>query len=80
MKSATGEIIVAMLIAGPAAVLAATAGFVGGIWICSVVLTGEATESALFVAPATAVVLAIAVFIIVFRKMTTYGDSPDGQP
>jgi hypothetical protein len=63
MKSTTGEIIIAMFIAGVAAVLAVVAGFLGGIWICGVVFSGEATESALIMATATAIVFGIAVFI-----------------
>lgn len=69
----------AVLIAGIAAVLAGIAGFVGGIWVCSVVFSGEATESALVIGPATALVFAAAVFIIMFRKMTMFGDSPDDK-
>jgi hypothetical protein len=80
MKSTAGEIIVAMFIAGAGAVFAAAAGFAGGIWLCALVFSGEATESALVVGPAAAIVFAAVVFILIFRKMTTYGESPDGQP
>ncbi len=62
-----------MFVAGAAAVPAAAAGFVGGVWICGEVFSGEATESALVVAPAAAIVFAGTVFNNTFRKMTTYG-------
>jgi hypothetical protein len=74
MKATVGEQFVAVLMSGFAAFLAAIAGFVGTIYLCGRLLRGEMTDWALILAPATAVVFAIAVFVLVFRKITTYGD------
>ncbi len=80
MKSTVGESIVAALISGVAAVIAAIVGFVGEIFICQTLLRGEMTEWALVLAPATALVLAVSVFVIALRKIGTYGEHPGNQP
>ena len=79
MKSTAGEILVAVLMSGVAAVFAAVVGFVGAIFLCSKLFSGEARESALILAPATALVLAFAVFVFAFRKISTYGEGPDEE-
>ena len=78
MKATIGENVFATLLAGVAAAIAAVVGFVGGIFLCGWLFTGEATESALIVGPALALVMAVAAFVIVFRKIITYGDPPSG--
>jgi hypothetical protein len=79
MKSTAGEIFIAVLMSGVAAVFAAVVGFVGAIFLCSRLFSGEATESALILAPATAVVFAVAVFVFAFWKISTYGEGPDEE-
>jgi hypothetical protein len=77
MKSSFGEIFIAFLMAGAAAVLAAGMGFVGAIFLCAKLLSGEGSESALILAPATALILGIAVFVFVFGKVIRYGEDLD---
>jgi len=69
-----GEIFFAVALSAVAAALAAIAGFVGAIFLCAKLLTGEAGEAALVLAPATAVVLAVVVFSIFYGKIITYGE------
>ncbi len=76
MKSTIGEIIFATVISCVAAVLAAIAGGVGTIAVCAKLLQGETSEWVLVLAPAVGLLLAAAVFIIVFRKIITYGERP----
>jgi hypothetical protein len=78
MKTAIGENVFATLLAGVAAAIAAVVGFVGGIFLCGWLLRGEMTQWGLIVAPALALVMAVTAFVIVFRKIITYGDSPSG--
>ncbi len=73
-QSTIGEIAFAVALSAVAAALAALAGFVGAIYLCAKLLTGEASEAALVLAPATAVVLAVVVFSICYRKIITYGE------
>jgi hypothetical protein len=63
-----------------AAVFAAVVGFVGAILCCSTFLSGEMTEWDLILAPATALIFAVATFIFAFQKITTYGEHPDNLP
>ena len=77
MKSTIGENIVAVLMAGFAAFIAAIVGFVSAIVLCSTFLHGEMTEWDLILAPVTAVVFAVFAFVFAFRKISTYGDNPD---
>jgi ABC-type nickel/cobalt efflux system permease component RcnA len=70
-----GEIIFAIVLSAVAAAIAAAAGFVGAALLCAKLLSGEAGEASLVLAPATAVVLAMVAFYICFRKIITYGDS-----
>jgi ABC-type multidrug transport system permease subunit len=77
MKSTAGESIIALLISGVAALIAAVVGFVFAIYVCGKLLRGEMGEWALILAPVTAVVSAVAVFVIAFRKIDTYGENPD---
>jgi ABC-type multidrug transport system permease subunit len=74
MKTTIGENVFAIVLSGVAAAIAALVGFVGGIFLCEWLFTGEMTEWALIVAPALALVMAVAAFVIVFRKIITYGD------
>jgi hypothetical protein len=75
MKSTAGESFIAFVMSGVAAVLAAIVGFVGGIFLCQRLLSGEMTEWALILAPATALVFGVVVFVFAFRKISTYGES-----
>jgi len=70
-----GEIVFAIALSSVAAAIAAVAGFVGAAFLCPVLLSGEASEASLVLAPATAAVLAMAAFYVSFRKITTYGQS-----
>jgi hypothetical protein len=78
MKATIGENVFATVLSAIAAVIAALVGFVGGIFLCGWLLSGEMTQWGLIVAPALALVMAVAAFVIVFRKIITYGDSPSG--
>jgi len=80
MKSTVGESIVTVLMSGVAAVIAAVVRFVCAIFLCQTLLRGEMTEWALVLAPATALIFAVTVFVIVLRKIGTYGEHPDNQP
>jgi hypothetical protein len=80
MQSTVGESFVAILISGVAAALEAVLRFVGAIFLCGMLLRGEMSEWALILAPATAIVLAVAVFLFAFRMITTYGEYPDSRP
>ena len=70
-----GEIIFAIVLSAVAAAIAAVAGFVGAAFLCAKLLSGEASEASLVLAPATAVLLAMVAFYICFRKIITYGES-----
>ncbi len=52
------------------AAIAAAIGFVGGIGLCSWMLSGEMGEWGLIVAPVLAVVLGLATFLFTLRKLT----------
>jgi drug/metabolite transporter (DMT)-like permease len=65
--------------AGVAAVFAAVLGFVGAIFLCGELLSGEMTEWGLILAPTTALIFGIGVFVLVFRKIEKYGEDPDSQ-
>ncbi len=77
MKSTVGESLIAFLISAVAAVFAAIAGFFVGVILPEVFLSGEATESALILAPAIALIFGTAVFVFAYRKISSYGESPD---
>ncbi|MGA9586421.1 MAG: hypothetical protein WBQ95_13900 [Terracidiphilus sp.] len=77
MKSAVSETVFALVMSGVAATFAAAVGFVSGIALSEGFFNGEMTQWALILAPATAVVFAVMSFIFVFRKISTYGESPD---
>ncbi len=74
-RPAIGEIVFAIVLSLVVASLAAVAGFFGAAFLCAKLLSGEAGEAALVLAPATAAVLAMVAFSICFRKIITYGDS-----
>jgi len=76
MKTTSGENVFATVLSGVLAALAGIVGFVGGIFLCQTLLSGEMAEWALVLAPAMALVMAVATFVIVFRKIITYGDPP----
>jgi hypothetical protein len=69
MGTRLGEIIFATVLSALAAVLAAVVGFVGAIALSSALFSGEATESALVLAPASALGMAVIAFIVSFRKL-----------
>ena len=71
-----GELLIPILLATVPAALMAIAGFVFGIFLCSWFFTGEATESALIVGPATGLLFGVATFVAVFRWVIHYGDPP----
>jgi ABC-type multidrug transport system permease subunit len=79
MKSTLGEILFATVLAGVAAALAAVLGFVGGIFLCGRLLSGEMTEWALIVGPALALLMAVGTFVLLFWKIIRYG-APDSLP
>jgi len=70
------ELLIPILLAAVPAALMAIAGFVFGIFLCSWLFTGEATESALIVGPATGLLFGVATFFAVFRWIIHYGDPP----
>jgi ABC-type multidrug transport system permease subunit len=76
-KSTAGESIIALLISGVAAAIAGVVGFVLAIFFCGKLLRGELGEWALIMAPVTAVVFAVAVFVTAFTKLDAYGEKPD---
>jgi hypothetical protein len=77
MNSSFGGRFVAPLMAGLSAVFAAVAGFVGAIFLCGKLLSSEFAVLAVFIAPTTALILGIATFVVVFRKISTYREDPD---
>lgn len=79
MKSTLGESFVAVVISVAVAVLVAVVGAIGGIFLCTKLFTGEGTESALVVAPVLALLVGAAVFVFTFRKLSKYGEGPDGD-
>ncbi len=74
-RSTIGEIVFATVLSAVAATMAALAGFVGVVFLCARLFSGEASESALVLAPATAFVFAVVAFVICYRKIITYGES-----
>jgi Mn2+/Fe2+ NRAMP family transporter len=68
-----GEVVFAAALSAVAAALAAIAGFAGAAVLCGL-LPGEAGESGLILAPASALVVAAVVFTICYRKIVTYGE------
>ena len=69
IKSAAGEITVAIFMSGVFAVLAAIVGFVGTKFLCQPLLHGEANESSLLLAPVAAIIFGVIVFLIALRKI-----------
>jgi hypothetical protein len=69
MKFTPGEILFATLWSAFAALLAGVIGFVGGIFLCSRLFTGEGTESALIVGPFLGLLLGVIAFISTFRMV-----------
>lgn len=74
MKTTTGENIFATVLASVAAFFAGAVGLVGGVFLCEILLSGEMTQWALVVAPAAALILAVAAFVFVFGKIVNYGE------
>jgi len=74
VRATFGESLVAILVASVASFLSAIAGFVSAIAFCGLAFTGEATEFGLLLAPLTAIVAGIIVFIVVYRWLVRYGD------
>lgn len=74
MKNSPADFVVATVVGLVAAVLAGVAGFLAGIFACS--KSGEAGETALVVAPATALIFAVLAFAFTFRWIMKYGDVP----
>ena len=77
MKATVGETLITVLISGACAFVAAIAGFFGAMALCFTMLSGEMTQWALILSPATALVCAVFVFLIAFRKIVDYGERPD---
>jgi drug/metabolite transporter superfamily protein YnfA len=74
MKTTIGENIFATVLASVAAFFAGVVGFVGGAFLCWNLLRGEMTQWDLVVAPAAALILAVAAFVFVFGKIVNYGE------
>jgi low affinity Fe/Cu permease len=79
MKTTIGENIFATVLASIAAFLAGVVGFVGGIFLCGTLLSGEMTQWALLVAPAAALTVAVAAFVFVFGKIINYGEQDSNR-
>ncbi|HEU5350130.1 MAG TPA: hypothetical protein VFU55_00925 [Terracidiphilus sp.] len=73
-SSTIGELFVAILMASVASALMAIVGFVGGAILPGIFFTGEATESGLIFAPAFALILGLATFVLVFLWVKNYGN------
>lgn len=73
-RGTIGEVCFALALSAFAAALAAVAGFVGAIFFCAKLLSGEAREAALILAPATAAGLAVVAFFFCFRKIISHGE------
>jgi ABC-type multidrug transport system permease subunit len=71
-----GEMIFAISIASVCAVLAAIVGFVGAIFLCGWILSGEMTEWDLILAPAAALLFGTAAFVATYRWIARHGDPP----
>ena len=76
ISATPGELLFAILSAAGIAALAGLVGFLGGTILCARLLVGEATEWALIVAPATALLFGVAAFGISFLWILHYGDPP----
>jgi hypothetical protein len=81
MKATIGEIIVAFLLSALAAALTAVWGFAGLALLYGYLLSLSAkdVEPSPFLCPVGAVAMAVAVFVIVFRKVIHHGD-PASRP
>lgn len=80
MKSTAGELLFAFLISAVVAVLAAVAGWFVGALLPMMLFSGESTESGLVLDPAMALVFGAVVFVFAFRKLSKFGEGPDGSP
>jgi ABC-type multidrug transport system permease subunit len=74
MKATFGEIVFASVLSAMAAALAAVLGFVGRIFLCGWLLSGEMTEWGLVAGPGLALLMAVGAFVLVFRKIIHYGE------
>jgi len=75
-----GEIFFATLLGLVAATLLAIAAFVGAIFVCGLIFTGEASYSSLFWGPVAALTVGVGTFALVFRGILHYGNPrPDGE-
>lgn len=74
-----GEIAFAAIIGLVVAALTAIAVFVGVIFLCARLFTGEASYSGLLYGPLAAIMTATAAFAVVFLRVLRYGNSPKGQ-
>jgi len=80
MKHTIGEMIFAFALSAVAAVFAGVVGFMGGVFYCDIRFSGEMTQWALVVAPASALVMAVLAFVVVFWKIATYGEAHPSPP
>jgi len=71
-----GEFLIAASIGLVAAAFAAVAAFVGVIFVCARLFTGEASYSSLGLAPVSSLAAGVVVFALVFRAILHYGDPP----
>jgi hypothetical protein len=76
LQPSGGELMFAICIASICALLAAVVGFVGAIFLCGRLFSGEMTEWALILAPLAALLFGAAAFDITFRWIVHYGDPP----
>lgn len=74
LRPTLGESLVSTLIAAVCALIAAAIGFVGGVFLCGWLFTGEMAEWALIVAPVAALVFGVLTFVLVFRSFSRFGN------
>ncbi len=75
-KYTLGEVLFATLLGLVAATLTAIAAFVGAIFICARLFTGEASYSSLLFGPVAALITGVVAFILTFRWILHYGNPP----
>lgn len=71
-----GELFFATVSGLVAAALTALAAFVGMIFACAYIFTGEASYSSLVLGPLAALIAGVVAFFAAFRWILRYGDPP----
>jgi hypothetical protein len=75
----SAEVFVSILLASVAGLIAALVGFMGGIFLAVHVVRDPDGESALLLAPATALGFGVIMFILTFRYFIRYGNPQSGD-